>query len=96
MGRCGRAGNRVGRGLVFYGPSEEELVKVVQEAEEQQERMVLPGDVLDSFNDENDEQGKESSSSPPIVAGTVNKAFSRKRGFTKKLKKVQRGQQYEE
>ena len=30
MGRCGRAGNRNGRGIVFYGPKERELVEVVQ------------------------------------------------------------------
>uniref|UniRef100_A0A7S4UVP1 RNA helicase n=1 Tax=Ditylum brightwellii TaxID=49249 RepID=A0A7S4UVP1_9STRA len=47
MGRCGRAGNRDGRGVIFYGQSERELVEVVREAEAQQERMTLEGDVMD-------------------------------------------------
>jgi superfamily II DNA/RNA helicase len=76
MGRCGRAGNRNGRGIVFYGPKEQELVEVVQDAETQQERMVLEGDV-----DEIDEE---------VPNGSVKSAFSRKRGFTKKRKKLKR------
>jgi superfamily II DNA/RNA helicase len=77
MGRCGRAGQRTGRGIVFYTGAEEQLVKVVREAEEQQERMVLEGDVDDQLDDEEE-------------TGTVKKAFSRKRGFTKKRKKLTR------
>jgi len=74
MGRCGRAGQRTGRGIVYYSEQETELVKVIQEAESQQERMVLEGaDVLD-FEE-------------PEEAGKVTKAFSRRRGFNKKLKK---------
>ena len=43
-GRCGRAGNRNGRGIEFYGEEErEELVEVVRDAEFQQERMLLEG-----------------------------------------------------
>jgi superfamily II DNA/RNA helicase len=76
MGRCGRAGQRTGRGIVFYNEQESELVEVVRAAEEQQEKMVLQGDVDDV--DAEDEAGK------------VNKAFSRKRGFTKKKKKLRR------
>jgi len=72
MGRCGRAGQRTGRGIVFYDPLETELVKVVQEAEEQQEAMVLQGDVQD------------------LEDATVQKAFSRRRGFSKKRKKLKR------
>lgn len=80
MGRCGRAGQRTGRGVVFYNEKERELVEVVKEAEEQQERMTLKGqDVL-----ELDEDGNL------IKAGTVKNAFSRKRGFTKKRKKQRR------
>ena len=78
MGRCGRAGNRNGRGIVFYGPKERELVEVVQVAETQQERMILEGDV-----DEVDEQSE-------VPKGSVNNAFSRKRGFTKKRKKLRK------
>lgn len=78
MGRCGRAGQRTGRGIIFYGDTEKELVQVVQEAEEQQERMVLQQDVLEQEADDLEEVGK------------VKKAFSRKRGFTKKRKKLQR------
>jgi len=74
MGRCGRAGNKNGKGIIFYGPMEKDLVEVVQEAETQQEKMKLKGDVLD-------EEDKK---------GTVKNAFSRKRGFTKKRKKERR------
>lgn len=82
MGRCGRAGQRTGRGVVFYNDQERELVEVVRAAEEQQETMTLQGnDVL-----ELDEEGKV------IKAGTVKKAFSRKRGFTKKRKKERQEQ----
>jgi superfamily II DNA/RNA helicase len=81
MGRCGRAGQRTGRGIVFYNEQESELVEVVRAAEEQQEKMVLHGDV-----DDVDANGDE--------AGKVNKAFSRKRGFTKKKKKLRREPEY--
>ena len=73
MGRCGRAGNRNGRGIIFYDSKQRELIEVVREAEQKQERMILEGDVDDA-----DE-------------ATVKEAFSRKRGFTKKLKKQRRG-----
>ena len=43
MGRCGRAGNRNGRGVIFYGGVESALVHVVRDAEHQQETMVLKG-----------------------------------------------------
>ena len=76
MGRCGRAGQRTGRGIVFYNQLEAELVEVVQDAEQQQERMVLQQDV-DSLEEEED-------------VGKVKQAFSRKRGFTKKRKKQRR------
>lgn len=85
MGRCGRAGQRTGRGVVFYNEKERELVEVVRAAEEQQETMTLQGnDVL-----EIDEEGEV------IKAGTVKKAFSRKRGFTKKRKKERQEQRQE-
>ena len=45
MGRCGRAGQRNGRGIVFYSPNQADLVAVVREAEDQQDKMVLAGDV---------------------------------------------------
>jgi len=76
MGRCGRAGQRTGRGIVFYNQLEAELVEVVQDAEQQQERMVLQQDV-ESLEEEED-------------VGKVKQAFSRKRGFTKKRKKQRR------
>ncbi len=78
MGRCGRAGNRDGRGIIFYGPQEAELVAVVREAEKEQSRMQLSQDVEEELEDEDSEAGK------------VKKAFSRKRGFTKKIKKERR------
>jgi len=74
MGRCGRAGNKNGRGFIFYHPKEKDLVDVVQLAESQQEKMVLEKDVLD----DEDEQ---------LKSAKVDKAFSRRRGFRKKLKK---------
>jgi superfamily II DNA/RNA helicase len=74
MGRCGRAGQRTGRCIVFYGEQEKELIEVVRKAEDAQERMVLDGDVPDI--DEMDD-----------TSGKVDKAFSRRRGFTKKRKK---------
>lgn len=80
MGRCGRAGQRTGRGIVFFNDAETKLVQVVQEAELQQERMILEGDVDDRL--ENGDEVED--------AGKVNNAFSRKRGFTKKRKKLQR------
>ncbi|GKZ00723.1 hypothetical protein MPSEU_001024200 [Mayamaea pseudoterrestris] len=79
MGRCGRAGRRNGRGIVFYGEKEEELVEVVRMAENEHEKMTLEQNV-DIDDDEDDD----------AAAGTVQKAFSRKRGFTKKRKKLRR------
>lgn len=84
MGRCGRAGQRTGRGIVFYNSVEAELVKLLIEAEEQQERLVLEGDVNDSPDDDGDDDGEGK------TRGKVKKAFSRKRGFTKKIKKQRR------
>jgi len=84
MGRCGRAGQRTGRGIVFYNSVEAELVEVLIKAEEQQERMVLEGDVMASPDDDGEEDGEGN------TRGKVKKAFSRKRGFTKKIKKQRR------
>ncbi len=79
MGRCGRAGQRTGRGVVFYNEAEADLVAVVKEAEAQQEKMQLEQDVVE--NDAETTTGE---------AGKVKDAFSRKRGFTKKRKKLKR------
>jgi len=76
MGRCGRAGKRDGRGVIFYGGVESELIEVVRKAEGDQETMVLQGNEIE---DENASSG-----------GKVDNAFSRKRGFTKKRKKIKR------
>lgn len=88
MGRCGRAGNRDGRGIVFYNESERELVEVVRDAESQQERMTLEGDV--------DEVEYEDESEETVPKGSVKKAFSRKRGFNKKRKKLRRASESDE
>ena len=81
MGRCGRAGQKTGRGIVFYDEQTEgALAKVIQEAETQQERMVLEGAEVLDLGPETEED----------IAGSVKKAFSRKRGFTKKLKKIRK------
>eukprot|EP00980_Cylindrotheca_fusiformis_P027807 scaffold22560_cov135-Cylindrotheca_fusiformis.AAC.18 len=85
MGRCGRAGQRTGRGIVFFTSVDALLVATVREAEEQQEKMMLEGDV-DSIDDETEESS----------GGKVKKAFSRKRGFTKKVKKLRREAQSEQ
>ena len=83
MGRCGRAGQRTGRGVAFFNEAEAELVEVIQNAERQQERMLLEGDVESQDNEEEQDAGK------------VKQAFSRKRGFTQKRKKLRREAQYE-
>lgn len=107
MGRCGRGGNqrRYGRGYVFYGVKERVLVETVRAAELEQERMVLPGDVVtpdwDSNNDDinpDDVTNEDSSFSEErgeatgniSTLGKVTTAFSRRRGFNKKLKKLRR------
>ena len=93
MGRCGRAGQQTGRGIIFYNEQESELVQVVQNAEQQQEKMQLQQDVdvFDNNNDDADHDGDDKSKSGGV--GKVQKAFSRKRGFTKKRKKLRREQQ---
>ena len=115
MGRCGRAGQRVGRGFVYYDQKEAPLVEAVRRAEQEQEHedssssheeeqkdgdqkvgatLTLAGpdvdDRIDDDWDDQDEEDMEGVFKPPrkeYVAGTVNRAFSRKRGFTKKRKK---------
>lgn len=94
-----------GRGYVFYGMKERALVETVKAAELEQEQMVLPGDVVtkdwDSHGD--DVVTEDSSNKDPSLSinkeesvgnistmGKVTTAFSRKRGFTKKLKKLRR------
>jgi superfamily II DNA/RNA helicase len=107
MGRCGRAGQCHGRGVVFYDPKQEsDLVLVLKQAEEQQERMQLRQDViitedakekeweeskLDDVDNE-ERKGKVESHEEQMSMGKVGKAFSRKRGFTKKRKKMMREQ----
>ena len=84
MGRCGRAGNRNGRGVIFYGGVESALVHVVRDAEQQQETMVLKGNDIEEFNDDG------------VGSGKVQAAFSRKRGFTRKRKKLRKATREEE
>lgn len=85
MGRSGRAGNRNGRGIVFYGPNERELVAVVMEAEVRQLRLKLMQDVEEELDDSGC-----SRINTVKEDGKVQKAFSRKRGFTKKRKNEHR------
>uniref|UniRef100_A0A7S4I9X7 RNA helicase n=1 Tax=Odontella aurita TaxID=265563 RepID=A0A7S4I9X7_9STRA len=87
MGRCGRAGRVDGRGVVFYGDKEAELVDVVREAEGNQDRMELMQDV-DDDDDEGEEEVNEGVEKKN--KGKVGNAFSRKRGFTRKRKKLRR------
>jgi len=105
MGRCGRAGQKTGRGIVFYSEQEAELVEVVQEAERQQETMKLQGhdvdfelDVesatdTDSTNSGGGGGGGGNEKKKKQDQGKVQQAFSRKRGFTKKRKKLRREEQ---
>ena len=105
MGRCGRGGNtrHYGRGYVFYGMKERALVETVRAAELEQAQMVLPGDVVtkdwDHHSDEDavaDDGTTKDMTMSTMENGTssnmgkVTTAFSRKRGFTKKLKKLRR------
>jgi superfamily II DNA/RNA helicase len=99
MGRCGRSSTRAGRGIVFYGAQESELVRVLREAEQRQEQssLRLSGDVSDErlWKEDEDEADEDPAmANKPIhekdERGTVRKAFSRKRGFTKKRKKFSR------
>ena len=86
MGRCGRAGNRNGRGIIFYGKQERELVSVIQDAERQQDRMTLQGDVSSDFDLPEDDVIDHVATD----VGKIDEAFSRKRGFTKKRKKLEK------
>ena len=86
MGRCGRAGRKTGRGIVFYDAQEAELVSVVRDAEEQQEKMQIEGHEVDDRLDVDDDDNEAAAAKK----GKVQKAFSRKRGFTKKRKKLRR------
>lgn len=101
MGRCSRAGKRIGRGIIFYDPTiEKELVNVIQQAEENQmkqkhndqndttsSKIRLQRDIESNFFDDNDKNDDNESQEDD---GKIRKAFSRKRGFTKKLKKIRR------
>jgi len=106
MGRCGRAGSQTGRGIVFYSEQEAELVEVVQEAERQQETMKLQGHDVDfelevelelesatdrtKTSNSNSGGGGNNEKKKKQDQGKVQQAFSRKRGFTKKRKKLRR------
>jgi superfamily II DNA/RNA helicase len=99
MGRCGRGGNerQYGYGYVFYGIKERALVETVKAAELEQEQMILPGDVATEDWDESSSGNMDYTSTDQsgITSdkGKVTTAFSRKRGFTKKLKKLRRDEQ---
>lgn len=88
MGRCGRAGNRDGRGIIFYSSQEKDLVQVIQTAEQEQERMTLEQDVTDT--DLQDDDNDNDQTIQEQQSGTIKDAFSRKRAFTKKRKKLRR------
>ncbi|KAL7555675.1 hypothetical protein ACA910_016343 [Epithemia clementina (nom. ined.)] len=141
MGRCGRAGQRVGRGIVYYSSNELPLVDIVRRAEDEQDgsleprhkTMVLEGpdvvetpeeeeeeyenDKLEEEGEEEEEEGYErdmqgaavaegaaldDKEAPATVkprkkkrwvrkhgeAGTVARGFSRRRGLSKRRKKM--------
>ncbi|GAX11481.1 hypothetical protein FisN_22Lh166 [Fistulifera solaris] len=96
MGRCGRRNHsKKGRGIIFYSEKEEPLVNVVRQAEEQQEKMILQQDVMEELTDYSD---AEENVTQPLSSdlAKVQQAFSRKRGFTKKRKKLRRLEEGEE
>ncbi|GAX15979.1 hypothetical protein FisN_22Hh166 [Fistulifera solaris] len=96
MGRCGRRNHsKKGRGIIFFSEQEEPLVNVVRQAEEQQEKMTLQQDVMEELTDDFDADENASQPSPSDLA-KVQQAFSRKRGFTKKRKKLRRLEEGEE
>ncbi|MEM1009960.1 MAG: C-terminal helicase domain-containing protein, partial [Myxococcota bacterium] len=78
MGRCGRAGQQDGRGIIFYDEMQRPLVEVIREAEQRQENFVLEQDVDDDamIVDMQDD-----------FDGNVKAAFSRKRGFRRRVKR---------
>jgi len=88
MGRCGRIlqTKERGRGIIFYGDYEKDLVDVILDAEEKQEGMVLEKDVIDLDEDDEDED-EDKNKEDNKDTGKVTKAFSRRRGFRKKIKK---------
>lgn len=89
MGRCGRKNHtKKGRGIIFYSKQEEPLVQVVRQAEEQQEKMTLQQDVEENLLDGDENERND--------LAKVQQAFSRKRGFTKKRKKLRRFEEQEE
>lgn len=92
MGRSGRAGQPTGgRGIVFYGDVEEPLARVVQQAEQEQDQMMsLQGNDVMEVEQKDDEDDEADVEDSEAVAGSVQNAFSRKRGFTKKRKKLRR------
>lgn len=77
MGRAGRAGNVTGRGVIFFNEdgTESALVDVIREAESNQDTMTIEGNDVDP---------------DAVQQQQVKKAFSRRRGFAKKRKKVER------
>lgn len=84
MGRCGRAGQRTGRGIVFYDEDDEgALVDVIRQAEKQQGlKMELKGADVERMDEAEPDMIEKS-----VPVGSVQRAFSRRRGFTRKLKK---------
>lgn len=97
MGRCGRAGQRDGRGIVFYNQKEAPLVKVVREAEKEQVGggLTLEGSQVDESIFDGEDGVEDGETIKTREKGAINKAFSRKRGFTNKLKKLRKKEQEE-
>merc|ERR1711982_231874 len=90
MGRCGRISsststNSSGRGIIFYNDNEIDLVNIIKNAELNQEKYILEKNVSDEFflNDVVDSDSNTNTDD----SGKVTKAFSRRRGFRKKIKK---------
>ena len=75
--RMGRCGRagEKGSGIVFYGSEENDLVGVIRRAEEEQTGLEVAQDIEDV-------EGK---------GGNIGAAFSRNRGFRKRIRKGKQG-----
>ena len=89
VGRCGRLtskGRKGGRAVVYYGDEEIDLVKAIRKAEESEGE--VDGELMGKDDDGEEEDQLRNKTGGG--GGTVEKAFSRKRGFRKKFKKAAR------
>jgi hypothetical protein len=97
-GSDGRSGRCGGRAIVFYGDDEKTLVDAIRAAERDYKTSGGEGSVggrlmetnVPEVEDVVDENGNEIVRKTGDGRGSVEGAFSRKRGFKKKEKKIKR------